>query len=329
MLEKHKNTTIVLVNWNNSEETIKCLNSIRNMKKQFVHVVVVDNGSTDSSIVYMREYIKTNYSEYKSKKFFEYKVLEGRNNDILVSIIISSENFGFAAGCNIGMQYAMELKSHYVWLLNNDTIVERDALENLIIKSIESGDQKIIGSWVKFYSNQNETQVYGGARYNKWWASIHDIKTVEDYGAGIDYIYGASMFIPINIVEKIGLLEEKLFLYGEEIDYCYRAKKYGIKLDIANKSIIYHKHGSSIGSNNNLKKRTNMSDFYSLRNKVFIAKKFYPLSIITIGLRLIISMMIRIRYQEFVKMKICWYCIKLIFTNEYLTYEEWYNAYIR
>jgi len=176
----------------------------------------------------------------------------------------------------------------YIWLLNNNTTIEKNSSSNLVSKFeiYKNNDKKvsIIGSKFLYYDKLNI--IYGiGGTYNKWFAVAQHLGVFEeDRGQydndnvvnKIDYVIGASMLVSKDFIRDVGLMCEDYFLYFEELDWVLRGKKKGYQLGYCWKSKVYHKEGSTIGSSSKGKEKSEISDYYGLRNRIVFTKKFYP-----------------------------------------------------
>jgi len=205
-----KKVFIIIVNFNNRRDILKCLDSL---KYENAKIVVVDNKSSDSSI----EAIKS--------KFKQVKILE------------NERNIGFAAASNKGIRYALRKKADYVLLLNPDTIVEKNLLPVLLKK--RAG---IISPVIKFKRKGEWVYDFGGRVNFLIGRTTHlENNNLNAHLSPVDYVSGCCMFIRRKVFEKIGLLNERYFLFFEDADFCLRAKKAGFKIALESKSVILHK----------------------------------------------------------------------------------------
>ncbi len=252
---------IVLLNWNGWQDTIECLESLEDLEYPNFEVVVVDNASTDDSVNEIKE-------KYPG-----------------ITLLESDYNLGYAGGNNIGLCYALEDNADYVWLLNNDTVVHKDALRSLIDKMREKPSAGICGSRLIYYHDRETLQALGGGIYNKWLGTTEHIgankPASNDYDEHrieqqLDYIVGASMLVSRQFLEEVGLLSEDYFLYYEELDWAMRGRE-KFKLGFAGNSIVYHKEGASIkATNRQLNAKSRLSDYYQIKNRLKFTFKFYP-----------------------------------------------------
>jgi len=210
---------IILLNWNGYVDTINCLNSVSRLDYENFGVIIVDNGSTDSSI-----------SEI-GRVFPAQRVVE------------TGRNLGFSGGCNFGIQDALSRGADYVWLLNNDTIIEPTTLSHMVDAAMSVNKVGAVGSVIYHLDDMDRIQAWGGGRINRWLGrSRHCIAPCK-----IDYISGASMLLSRLALEDVGLLRESYFMYWEDADICLRLRNSGYKLIVADMSRLYHRESSSVG----------------------------------------------------------------------------------
>lgn len=315
---------IILLNYNSWKDSIECIESLYKLEYSNFEIVLVDNASPNDSIEMIEEWAKGNYhleidennplyefSKATIPKPMEYTIMEEgefhRTIDSKLSIIKAKSNNGFSSGNNIGLNYALQSSdAGYFWILNNDTVVEKDSLSNLLstYKEKESQSLGILGAKVRYYHRPDTLQCAGGAYYNKYLAYSKQIGNQEkDEGQYDnrklipDLIIGACMFVNRSFIEKVGLLSEDYFLYYEEQDWAERAKRKGLHLAYEPSVVIYHKEGQSIGATQlNLKGISRLSDFYYARNKIIFTSKFHGyLCLITVYLSFLLIFANRIR----------------------------------
>jgi GT2 family glycosyltransferase len=178
-------------------------------------------------------------------------------------LIQTGENLGFAGGNNVGIRYALAKDDfEYIWLLNNDALVNESMLSKLVECARE--DKRALWGCKLIYHGSNKIQAFGGGRLIKLLGINFNIK---DSHGKLDYITGASMFFHRNIVEEVGLLDEDYFLTWEDIDFSERAKKRGIKLEVCSDAIVFHKETVSIG------KKSFLDIYCRTRNSLLFTKK--------------------------------------------------------
>lgn len=298
---------IIILNWNGFADTVACLNSLLGLTGCDFKIVVCDNDSKDNSYtklvnwgfehknvgVVFKEIMPTEIVSDFSKQ--EYNLFFIKNDT----------NLGFAGGNNSGIRFALNQNDmQYVWLLNNDTEVDSYALLKLLGKCRSNKKIGICGSKLVYSHDRSLLQGVGGV-YNSWlctskhYGSLLPSNTLfyeKEVDENIDYVIGASMLISKECLHEIGILCEDYFLYYEEIDFCLRASK---KFEIATclNSIVYHKEGASTESG-----KSNLADYYSVRNRLIVTKKYYPYRIPVVWSSLALVAFNRLRRLEFKKM---------------------------
>lgn len=248
---KYPNISIVILNWNGINDTIECLESLRNIDYDNYNVIVVDNGSKEN----------------------EAEILNNKYGD-RIKIIKNDKNYGFAEGNNVAIRSILtDNDIKYILLLNNDTVVEKYFLKELIKISEINENIAIVGPTVYYYDQKNLVQSAGGT-INMWTGrrKVIGYKKLEDELnlkiQEVDYVTGAALLIKTSVVKKIGTLDPEYFTYTEDIDWCYRAKKAGYKIYHVPSSKIYHKESASTGGHMNPRVL-----FYIYRNSLIFMKK--------------------------------------------------------
>jgi GT2 family glycosyltransferase len=187
-------------------------------------IIVVDNGSTDSSVSKIR----------------------AAHPDVL--LLESKKNLGFAGGNNIGIRYALAHGAEYVWLLNNDTKPAPDALSELVAKALTDRDIGAVASICYYADAPSTVQAWAGTRVNLWIGYVRN-STVPHEDDWFHALYGASMLIARAAIEDVGLLDDGFFLLWEETEFCLRLRKKGWRLAAAPGSRVLHKVNASTGGN--------------------------------------------------------------------------------
>lgn len=264
--------SIIILNWNGWKDTIECLESLYQITYPNYDVIVVDNGSKDESIEKIKEYaegkikVKSKFFEYsrenKPIKIVEYTREEaeaggGKEKEIgnlpsnrKLIIVKNEKNYGFAEGNNIGMRYALKaLNPDYILLLNNDTVVDKEFLGELVKVGESDSNKGIVGSKIYDYYTPNLIQCAGGD-INWVLGKIKEFTWIEDNNpysktCERDFVWATSALIKKEVLERVGLLDAYFFFGIEEYDHCTSAKKAGFKIIYLSTSKIWHKKGAS------------------------------------------------------------------------------------
>jgi GT2 family glycosyltransferase len=152
-------------------------------------------------------------------------------------------------------------------------VIEHNTLHQLY-EYAECNNIGICGSVLKYYHAPNSIQAYGG-RLNTFFGTTSHNKTIRMLNKRLDDIIGAAFFLNKEVILNLGFLPEEYFLYMEETDYCFNARKCGFKLGIAIDSIVYHKEGASIGaSSKNNETKSEFADLLSIKNRIKFHRKY-------------------------------------------------------
>ncbi|MGE4345519.1 MAG: glycosyltransferase family 2 protein, partial [Geoalkalibacter sp.] len=216
-------------------------------------VLIVDNGSTDSSESILRE----------------------RFPD--VGVIQSGTNLGFAGGNNIGIRYALKNGADYVWLLNNDTIVMSNALSELVQVAETKHRIGMVGSKVVYFDNPEMLWYAGAILDPKRPHRLHHLGLREKDNGQYEtvcetgYVTGCSLLARVKMIKKVGMLDEGLFLYFEDSDWSIRAKTAGWQLMYAPAAVVRHKESVSTGG-----AVSPTLVYYMTRNRLYFVRRFFP-----------------------------------------------------
>lgn len=273
--------SIILLNWNGWEDTIECLESLYQIRYLNYNVILVDNHSDDKSIERIKEYlngdlpIRSEFYEYNTSnkpiELLEKGETPTRGNESLI-LIRNSENLGFAGGNNVGINHAMvELNPDYVLLLNNDTVVDKNFLNELVKTGEQNSEIGFVGAKTLFYDAENTVQEAGGGMVDYSRAEVEEIGFNEADDGSLDsyiepdYIGGACILVKSRVIKQIGGLDESYFMYWEDVDWCTTGLENGYKSVYDYQAVVWHKYGSS--SENTFKM------YYLNRNRLYFMRK--------------------------------------------------------
>ncbi|MEQ1600159.1 MAG: glycosyltransferase family 2 protein [Methylophilaceae bacterium] len=240
------NIAIVVLNWNGADDTLACLDSLAALTYSKFSVILVDNGSTDDSLIRLRAH----------------------NSSYPLTLLENGKNLGYAEGNNVGTRYALEHDANFVLLLNNDTTVAPDLLEQLIDSAQRNPDAGVFSARVMYFDNP-DTVWFDGAVWNEtsrqleWPGQGENEEDLSIIDHDTDYASGAALFFRAEVARQIGLLDEKFFLVWEEVDWCFRARKAGWRNVVVPAARVWHKIGVSFGSES-----SPLRTYFSTRNKL-------------------------------------------------------------
>ncbi|MBI5620268.1 glycosyltransferase family 2 protein [Candidatus Gottesmanbacteria bacterium] len=281
------NLSIVIVNFNTKELVLACIRSLFVSIGQNTgwELIVVDNGSSDGS----QEEVKSQKSKVKS-----------------FTLIENKKNVGFAAANNQGIRASC---GRYVLLLNSDTEVAPGVLSQLTRYMDEHGDVGAItarinlsdGSldpachrgfptpWAAFTYFLGLEKLFPASRiFGQYHQGYKPVSRIHD----VDCISGAFFLVRRSVIDAVGLLDENFFMYGEDIDWCYRIREKGCRIVFYPEiSILHKKHQSGLAHHDNQTRMQTKTYFYDAM-KLFYAKHFrrrygiWTSSIVLLGIKL-------------------------------------------
>lgn len=240
----------VIVNWNLKEDTRICVASLFAAGAKAGQVVVVDNGSTDGSVVEL------------CQRF-----------GVSVQVLPSGQNLGYGGGANLGIEFALTRKAEWVLLLNNDTQVAPTFLVELE-EAVTPDKQFAIFGPVILYSDVPNRISYFGDRLiagSLATVSLYRDKEVPDQLpplVPVDFISGCAMLFRADVFKRIGLFDSSFFMYGEEVDLIWRARRAGYRLAVATRAKMWHEVSRSA----NLNERT--TRYLRIRNQIRVYRKY-------------------------------------------------------
>lgn len=262
-----KKVVIVTVNYNTEKDTLDLIESIKKIKKEgfLIKTIIVDNGSKNKLLL----------PKNSGKDFFQ---------------IRSEVNTGFSGGYNIGIKEALKKMADYVLIVNNDTIIDSLMIKNLL-KVLES-DEKIgvVTPKIYFakgrefhkdrYSKEELGKVFWYAGGRTDWANVTSIhRGVDEVDRGqynkiekTEFASGCCMLIKREVFEKVGVFDDKYFLYYEDADLNERIKRAGYEIYYVPTAVLVHVNASSSGGAG-----SPLQDYYITRNRMLFGLRYAPL----------------------------------------------------
>ncbi len=226
---------ILVLNWNGAELTRDCLDTLSKVRYRNFSVTVIDNHSSDDSLS-------------KIKESFP-----------LVELVALERNYGFAGGYNRGIGKLTGHQPDFYLLLNNDTLVAPDFLDQLVAAADRYGRRNIFGVKI-FYAEKPETIWYAGGRVAMGGIHIAHIGIRRQDSAQFsqdirtDYITGCCLMITPELFSELGGFDERFGMYAEDVDLCLNARRAGASCYVIPAAQIWHRVSASVGGNLSLMK---------------------------------------------------------------------------
>lgn len=220
---KKIDASFIVINYNGKKYLSRLIHSIQQQEHRSFEIIIVDNESVDNSV----NYLQKNYPSIK---------------------LIKSSNIGFGLGCNLGAKYS---RGKFLIFLNPDCYVPKQYLSNFLKFYSEKSSSlpEPIGCIncrvVDYHSQTTFSRVCGGGIVDIFGTPRESFnpERIEDSF----FVFGTSLFIERKTLLKVGGFNPNIFLYGEEIDLCWRLKLHGYRHLIDNQNFFYHLGGGSFG----------------------------------------------------------------------------------
>jgi GT2 family glycosyltransferase len=246
---------LIVLSWNGREDTLACLASLAALRGEDTEVVVVDNGSSDGSV----EAVRTAHPE--------------------VHVVENGRNLGFAGGNNAGLRHAVEHGAQWAVLLNNDATLAPDAVDRL---RAAAGDHPAAGMLAGkvFFDEPPDRIWFAGQRF---WPVFGYSGRPRGYGRRdgpryrrayrTDRAAGAFMAVSRRVLDAVGLLDEDLFAYVEDVDWCCRARAAGFEIWFVPDALAWHRVSASTGG----ERASTHALYYGVRNTIAVSERHLPL----------------------------------------------------
>lgn len=227
---------VITLNWNRRDDTLAFLASCQQADYPNARVLVVDNGSSDGSPAA----ITANFPA--------------------VAQLLNGANLGFAAGMNAGLCQALAAGAAYVFLANNDTTLDPTMLTQLVAAAQQGAD--LVAPAIYYYDRPNVLWWLGG----RLRPLLLEVKRYEQAPSGsatqpfpVDFVTGCGMLISRRCLERVGLLDERFFMYYEDSDFCLRVYRAGLRTLVEPRARMYHKVAASSGGSDSPNERYQMA----------------------------------------------------------------------
>ncbi len=236
---------LLILHFGGSKVTNQCLKSIQKHKVSFDELIVIDNSKNFQlgASIFLKEKMK---------------------------VIKNEKNLGYAAGMNKGITYALSKSADYILLLNNDIQFLNNPIPKLVQYLQKNENVGIISSAIEFKKKGKTCYDVGGMVNLLFGKTKHkEVGVLSDQKEKVvDYVSGCFMIVKNAVFQKIGLLDERFFLYYEDVDFCLRARKENIKTVVLPIESVYHQLSASV------EKDSKKAFYYQTKSAVLFGKKY-------------------------------------------------------
>jgi GT2 family glycosyltransferase len=241
--------SVVVLNWNGRNLLEECLDSVLAQTFRSFEVIIVDNGSTDGSV----EFLRAGYGDR-------------------IRLISLDENLGYGGGNNRGIEVA---NGTWVVFLNNDTQTDPRWLEEISAAACRHPDAAIFACKILNYFRRDEIDNVGHLLYpdgiNRGRGRLEKDVGQYDHEEEVFFPSGCAAAYRKDLLDDIGYFDESFFAYGDDTELGLRARLYGAKCLLAPKAVVYHKYSATSGTYSEFK-------VYQVeRNRVWVLLKCFPL----------------------------------------------------
>lgn len=249
----------IIINYNGWRNTVECLESVYRSDYPRLHVLILDNASGDDSIERLREWMAKPGNVPDPSR---------------TSIVPLDRNLGFAGANNVGLRHLLAREPNaYAWLLNNDTVVAPDALRRMV--QLAESDRGIgaVGATLLKHSDPERLETAGGGTFAEWHGMVSSIRSDTPRSGPrpalerLDFVSGTCMLVSRATVERVGLMDERYFLYGEDIDWSARIRESGLRLAYCAEAEVWHKGGGSTQHG------SSVHDYYCVKSALLLVHK--------------------------------------------------------
>lgn len=252
---------IAIVSFRNPDDVADCLRALAASQHRDFEIVVCENGG-EAAFTDLTAKIPTS--------------LPGGQG---VQLFAAESNLGYAGGVNLCI--ARTPAADAWWVLNPDTCPDPVALLALV-ERLQRGDCHAVGGTLQL--SDGRVQAYGG-HWQRWLARAVSLGHGRDIDASVDpkqveaqqnFLNGASMLVGRRFLETTGPMQEDYFLYCEEVEWCLRGLKRGMRFGFAPRGVVVHKQGTSTGNAVDLRGRSKLSVYLNERNRVLLSRDCFP-----------------------------------------------------
>jgi GT2 family glycosyltransferase len=246
---------LIVLSWNGREDTLACLASLAALRDDDTEVVCVDNGSTDGSV----EAVRAAHPE--------------------VHLVENGRNLGFAGGNNAGLRHAFDHGAQWGVLVNNDAVLAADAIDHLRAAATEHPAAGMLAGKVFFdeppdriwFAGQRFFPAFGYSGRPRGYGRRDEARYRRAYRT--DRAAGAFMAVSRRVVDAVGLLDEDLFAYVEDVDWSCRARAAGFEIWFVPEALAWHRVSASTGG----ERASTHALYYGVRNTIAVSERHLPL----------------------------------------------------
>lgn len=256
MLDSEPKICFVIINYNSLEYTKECILSLYEQTYTNFQILLVDNNSCDNSAMELATIFPS------------------------IKIIKCQINLGFTGGCNLGIQYAIQRRFNYIFLINNDTTSHPRMLEELVNYIKLHPKTSLLTGKIYYKDTPNKIWYDGGTLNLITLEGVHknlnkiELAKNKERAVVVGFASGCMMLVKREVFEEIGYFDDFFFAHYEDVDLCIRLSKHKKSIVYLPSSIIWHRVSATFLSSNKIIKYTKLTYYLKTRNKIYLVLKY-------------------------------------------------------
>jgi len=280
-------TLIAVVNYRQPESTARCVRSLIRVEGDFSILVVDNSASTvasDQLRLTLSETLEQSHGEIEESTAGENQTwkLIPRHHAPPICVAVMSTNGGYAAACNWAASAAQQAGKTFVWLLNNDLVVDSGSLAMLRETMAAAPTVALLGVTIRPLQQAQRSSVAGVPRFSRALGRSSFIRVSSTTPmvlpdarrvGPVTYVAGAAMFARVSALQAVGGLDESYFLYCEELDLCERLRRAGYRVGIEPRAVVHHLGGLSTGSTT---QKSRLTAYCASRAAIRCVRRHWP-----------------------------------------------------
>jgi N-acetylglucosaminyl-diphospho-decaprenol L-rhamnosyltransferase len=295
ILQLSRRVAVIIVGFCNGGDVARCLAALSGSSTEpSFDVFICENGGkhsfqrlTDELAAFVATPLLDEQFPSLPNRFVDIKTLALKHSSAKIYVACASHNLGYAGGVNAWIEKLLEFPGwEGIWILNPDTAPDPTALSELVRRAHTAG-KGMVGSTIVPLNCQRRVSCRGGLRWRKFMTrpaligylepidASHNVEAIESI---MDCVSGASMYVTRQCIGEVGLMEERFFLYYEDLDWGMRAKRCG--LGYASASVVPHCYSTTIGSSPRHADRSWLSVYLENRNRIHFIRIYFPRSLV-------------------------------------------------
>ena len=248
---------VVIVNWNGETDTKECLDSLYANESGRLLVTVIDNSDDHLPCINLKTYYDT------------------------TNFIFSDKNLGFASASNLGLEVSKRLGIKYTLFLNNDTVVIRSFIDEMIVYLEHHHNVGALSPFINYFHAPEMAWFHSSKIDLANFDIVHDSGATEGRASFVPWLSGCAFLGRTEILDKCGGFDSEFFLYSEDVDLSLKIRKLGFELSVLPIVAVLHKVGTSTN-------KVNMtSTYYAVRNKIIVVRRHFQANLVFFTYRLL------------------------------------------